>query len=87
MTDSPCVDCRVNTHHRDGIGESFMLNQWVWDSIQFQDSADYLCIKCVEKRLGRRLTPPDFILCPLNTYLLYYRSKLLISRMTRFDND
>ncbi len=57
-----CIDCGVNTLN---IDEYYMLKKEVWLSIVPGDKGK-LCIGCVEKRLGRKLIPDDFLECILN---------------------
>jgi hypothetical protein len=40
-----------------------------------------LCIECLEKRIGRRLTAADFTDAPVNHYNPIYYSPLLQSRL------
>lgn len=57
------MDCGVDTGK---INEYYMLVDEVWYSVH--DSGEgMLCIGCIEKRLGRELTPADFHECLLNT--------------------
>jgi hypothetical protein len=55
-----CNDCGVNVACRfGGICEyNFMLNPETWQSLNLNNGL--LCIGCIEKRLGRKLTPNDF---------------------------
>jgi hypothetical protein len=61
-----CLDCRVDTFE---IKEYYMVHDELWQTvITNKDQADrkYLCINCLEKRLGRRLRASDFMDVPLN---------------------
>lgn len=51
-----CVDCGVNTAT---LGEHYMLKDSVWYSAYARERG-MLCIGCIEKRLGRKLTKVDF---------------------------
>ena len=51
-----CLDCRVDTGK---IGEHYMLNEETWKLVH-SSAFGMLCIGCLEKRLGRRLTATDF---------------------------
>lgn len=57
-----CMDCDVHTVD---IDEYYMLKKEIWLSIVPEDRG-MLCISCVDKRLGRKLTPEDFSDCLLN---------------------
>jgi hypothetical protein len=59
--DSSCVDCGFDTIE---AGETYMLHDNVWE--EACAGAGLLCIGCVEQRIGRQLTPSDFVDCPLN---------------------
>ncbi len=46
------------------INEPYMLVNKVWNKISRKDS--YLCLRCVERRLDRRLKLGDFLDAPIN---------------------
>jgi hypothetical protein len=53
---SPCSGCGLNVSH---LGEaSYMVLDDVWQAAGNPDG--YLCVGCLEDRLGRRLGPGDF---------------------------
>lgn len=56
-----CEDCGVNTFD---IDEYYMVKDEIWFSV-CDDVYGMLCIGCLEERLGRRLTPTDFMDCKL----------------------
>ena len=51
-----CLDCGVDTG---AIDEYYMVTHELWACAN-PDGAGMLCIGCLEKRLGRELTPDDF---------------------------
>ena len=51
-----CNDCSVNVIK---IGDYCMVRSEIWDGELDLGWRDNLCIACIEKRLGRRLTPHD----------------------------
>jgi hypothetical protein len=55
-----CGDCDVDVVAR---GESYMVRDEVWP---IHHDGGRLCIRCLEARIGRRLTPEDFTDCMLN---------------------
>lgn len=59
-----CLDCDIDTFE---IGEYYMLKDPVWEEAVPDDDLGMLCIGCIEKKLGRELSPEDFSECPLNT--------------------
>jgi hypothetical protein len=66
-----CADCGVNTSSIDGIDEWYMVKDDVWIAARMKrstlaDGGGFLCIGCLEKRLGRQLWRPDFSDCPLS---------------------
>ena len=59
---NPCIDCGESTYH-----EFFMVTEEVWAAAKLSEPADqyerqeqFLCVPCLEKRLGRELSPDDF---------------------------
>jgi hypothetical protein len=56
-----CLDCAVDTV---ALGEYYMVRDEVWEQAAGDDGM--LCIGCLEKRLGRRLEPRDFLDIPMN---------------------
>ena len=78
MTDWTCKDCGVDTHE---TKEYYMLKNKVWNSCVF-NSLIMLCIGCIEKRLGRKLVPEDFMDCSLNSHFDFDdKSDRLLDRM------
>ena len=61
----PCKDCGVNTISSGGIGEYYMVEDRVWLDAGMdrgsKNGGGYLCIGCLEMRLGRPLTSADFM--------------------------
>lgn len=60
-----CNDCEMDTtpHPTEGPHEWYTVRDRVWNAVM---GPGYLCIGCLEKRLGRRLTPNDFTDAPVN---------------------
>lgn len=65
-----CDDCKIDVNK---ISESFILEDTIWPS-----EAQFLCVGCVEKRIGRRLSREDFKPC-LGNYI-WKQSKRLKQR-------
>lgn len=59
---SVCADCGVDTA---AIHEWFMVRDDVWHESGVQPDA-FLCLACLEVRLGRELCPDDFLDVPMN---------------------
>lgn len=79
-----CVDCKVDTQY---IQESYMVHDHLWLSAGMTKDGGRLCVKCLEKRIGRKLRRQDFFLCPLNIEPYFHKeiaSKRLRKRLTRF---
>lgn len=75
-----CLDCSINTLHN---LEYYMLKFGLWKTVNPNDSG-MLCIGCVEKRIGRKLSSVDFLKCPLNDMkrdVLGYASERLYDRL------
>lgn len=71
-----CVDCRINTWV---INEYYMIRNNLWSKYGPQDGM--LCIGCLEKRMGRKLTPNDFTNAPVNNDLRDVHSPRLGNRL------
>jgi hypothetical protein len=74
-----CVDCRWNTPL---LGEWYMVRDSVWNAAGMETMGGCLCIGCLEERLGRRLTPEDFIDCKINDPNLLNTSSRLRARLS-----
>lgn len=70
-----CADCRT-----DSTEERYMVNDDVWAAAGMC-MFGFLCIGCLEERLGRRLTAADFIDVPLNHAPGFRRSARLTARL------
>ncbi len=87
--DTRCDDCGYETNHNKrkdhGRAEWYMVSEVLWLKALTVRHACFLCIACLEHRLGRALTPQDFPAhIPLNTpewSRAYDRSRLLRLRM------
>jgi hypothetical protein len=75
--DTSCRDCGVETNHLLSDSAEWYM---VWDKL-WPNGIDFLCIGCLEDRLGRLLVPGDFNDCLLNRLAGYNRSLRLRSRM------
>jgi hypothetical protein len=60
-------------------GEYYMVHKQIWTTFGVGDG--YLCIGCLEQRLGRKLNRGDFTDAPCNTEEGYSRSLRLLDRM------
>ena len=58
-----CVDCGVNCLK---INEYYMVTNSCWKRARMATLGGLLCVGCLEKRLGKKLTPRNFMDCPLN---------------------
>jgi hypothetical protein len=62
-----CFDCDVDTMpctERSGRCEWYMVHNEVWERAGMKRG--FLCIGCLEKRIGRRLRSADFTDAPVN---------------------
>lgn len=78
---STCVDCNVDCME---IAEYYMVTDACWKRAGMGPYDGQLCIGCIEKRLGKQLTPRNFTDCPLNwrnALLPDYASPRLVSRL------
>lgn len=62
--DAPCHDCGAATAperwFRTPPWEWYLVHDLVWHAAGMKDSDGYLCIGCLEARLGRTLVTADF---------------------------
>lgn len=56
-----CADCGVDTSV---LGEEYMVTPDLWNSSGM--TRGYLCVGCLENRIGRPITPNDFTLWHIN---------------------
>jgi hypothetical protein len=88
----PCHDCGAETMPADygQRGEWYVVTDNVWHAGGLGTLGGYLCIGCLEARIGRRLTPADFTDAPINNLAVYdlprwawsWRTARLIARMS-----
>lgn len=69
-----CLGCGVSTA-KDGVNEYYMVQAAVWHEAHPKRKG-MLCIGCLEKRLGRRLTPEDFTSAPINSIKEWHSERL-----------
>ena len=74
-----CCDCGAGTIV---LGEWYMVHDAVWKAAGAPDG--YLCIGCLETRLGRTLSASDFTAAPVNDPWSS-RSDRLVDRLTAID--
>jgi hypothetical protein len=81
---APCVDCGADTLslEPDELTEWYMVHDAVWKAAGAPDG--YLCIGCLETRLGRTLSASDFTAAPVNDPWSS-RSDRLVDRLTAID--
>lgn len=79
--DGECYDCFSPTlsHKKGSDYEYYMLHNWLWEKAG--DVPGFLCLQCVERRIGRELDASDFTDCPLNKSPDRYRSERLQNRL------
>jgi len=88
--DTACADCGTDTLSLEpGIPtEYYMVHDEVWEAAEGPQPG-YLCIGCIETRLGRQLHRGDFARVPLNDLSYHrpdkawwHRSARLLDRLT-----
>jgi len=77
MPNVMCLDCNINTVTS---GEYYMVHNHVWSQTGIGPYDGMLCIICLEKRIGRKLTSQDFTDYPVNANTKK-KSQLLLLRM------
>lgn len=86
--DTTCADCGMETNHFNTDdrfdSEWYMVKNEIWAAATAERPANFLCVGCLERRIGRKLTPDDFKDVPGN--YTWPRSSRLDSRMgTKWD--
>lgn len=66
-----CSDCGIDTRE---IDEYYMVHFELWEQV-IPERNGFLCIGCLEERLGRELNAEDFLDCPLNKEMIIYAHK------------
>ena len=56
-----CHDCRIDTS---SVGHYYMLRDDVWQQAKRGNRLQFLCLDCLEARLGQPLRASDFMLTP-----------------------
>lgn len=82
---APCADCGTATLPRDRPSEWYAVANDIWNRAVPEDThtlQTFLCIGCLEGRLGRRLERADFPDLPVNREDLEYVTARLRSRLT-----
>lgn len=77
--DRPCFDCGQPTRPQDEPGEIYMVEDEVWQDSGAPKDA-YLCIGCLEIRIGRTITLWDFTDAPVNHPMFGWKSDRLLDR-------
>lgn len=91
---TPCHDCGINTlplNYPDRA-EYYMVTKTIWEAHGCERG--FLCIGCLETRLGRMLTAADFTDCKVNDlaisdterYAWSFRTPRLVARLTATTN-
>jgi hypothetical protein len=88
--DTRCRDCRAHTlSTKHGVpSEYYMVDDRVWLDAGMEHHG-FLCIGCLETRLGRRLHCADFTDAPINSldarwerYAWWWRTRRLADRLS-----
>jgi hypothetical protein len=83
-----CKDCGVDTTpctgkrgcRHAGHWERYMVRDKIWKAAGMRDG--FLCIGCLERRIGRRHVPRDFTKAPINDADDPWATPRLQARMT-----
>lgn len=88
MTPTPCLDCEADCGSGGtGIREyAYKVSDEIWlavglDTRPGHGEDEFLCVGCLEKRLGRRLVPEDFPASALNNQDFRQQSARLRERV------
>ena len=76
-----CIDCGLDTSST-GLQELYMIGDNVWKQANTGSFNGFLCVGCIETRLGRQLTRKDFRLgMTENNPEIYPKSERLLNRL------
>jgi hypothetical protein len=80
---SICVDCGIDTcpPKPKGRWEHYMVHDAVWQAAGMTPFGGYLCVGCLEHRLGRELSARDFTAAPINRPDHPWSAPRLIARL------
>ena len=97
---SKCVDCGVDTcpepkkrngrtvrNGRVGRWEHYMVHPRIWRTADLSPDGGYLCVGCLENRIGRRLQPNDFTDAPINELDSWDTKRLMMRRLGLSDSE
>lgn len=76
-----CTDCAVDTLDIKDGPEYYMVRADIWAAVTETKPAEFLCVGCLEERLGRQLTSEDFNDAPANDPVKESMSGRLRDRM------
>lgn len=76
MRDFRCKFCGFDTH-----AEGYMVHDSVWAAAGLPYDVGWVCVGCVERRLGRQLNAADFSDVPMNTDRFQRRTQRLTDRL------
>ena len=76
MDTTPCTQSRGCRHT--GRWEMYMVYHRVWQAAGM--GKGFLCIGCLERRLGRRVVPEDFTKAPINRHASWETERLASRR-------
>jgi hypothetical protein len=77
----PCFDCGTPTCPDGAAWEYYMVTNDLWAASGMQHTGGYLCVGCLEGRIGRQLTPEDFPDWPVNLPEYGWKSNRLLTRL------
>ena len=79
-----CADCGADTVPFDGPCEYYHVHNDIWEQAGMDKDGGFLCIGCLEMRLGRQLHRADFSHAPINVpYLVRDQSRRLSEALER----
>lgn len=81
-----CLDCGYDLlprrGHKHRASERYMVHNFIWAQTGLDSDGGELCVSCIERRLGRQLTPDDFINFPINRTKGKRKTKRLAEKIT-----
>jgi hypothetical protein len=76
-----CKDCgKATMRTPDFMDEYYMITEELWAMTGLKPHDGFLCITCLEKRIGRQLTSDDFTDVYVNQFP-FFPSDILLNRL------
>lgn len=84
-----CADCGTVTAPRDVMSGSdwYVVHDTIWRSAGMASGCGYLCVPCLEHRIGRSLCARDFTDAPINAPMPWDTPRLAAAKTRELMDD